>query len=474
LLQHNLPLEQAMTDLRKTDLSTSRKVDLAVLSLATQGDYGSVSVLSREFQVSRPTIYDVQQTTSELLERHFDDADETTGVHHVVVVDEAQLRRAIVALRTEGPNALRPIENLIPILYPGLSPSYGKIWGILAEAEQRARVFNKESDLSAIIAGAVDEMYSQGDPVLAGVDLVSGYLFALALRSSRSGEDWAAVLRPCQQQGMELKTVVKDAALGIAAGVNAIYPNADQRDDCFHAHYEMGKVYFGLERKAYGAIAKVEDVKADIEKCRRTGRGDRAKLKGQLIAATGRCNKVLERHDLFERAMCRAQESMEAVDPRDGTLRSPAWIQSELEQAAQQMMALEAACLIHRLLSDLGHRHLDFRKWEARKQLGYAYSRLQEQAQKYADAVLADVDLVMKFRHRASSAIEGFNASLRPHLYVHKGVSQGFLELYRAHYNLKTRRWGRHKGTCAHELVTGEQVDDWLTTLGFPPSSTVN
>lgn len=136
--------------------------------------------------------------------------------------------------------------------------------------------------------------------------------------------------------------------------------------------------------------------------------------------------------------------------------------------------AVKSASLIHRLLSDLSHRHFAFRKWDDRKQLATAYSRLQEKAGKYADAVLADVDLVMKFRHRASSAIEGFNASLRPHLYVHKGVSQGFLELFRAHHNLKNRRWGRHKGTCAHELVTGEKVDDWLTMLGFLPSSTVN
>jgi len=505
-----------MTDLCRTDLPTSQKVNLAVLSLATQGDYGSVSALSESFEVSRPTIYDVQQTTADLLERHFDNANAMDGFQHVVVVDEAQLRRAIVALRMEGPNALRPIENLIPILYPGLSVSYGKIQGILVEAEQRARVFNKNSDLSAIVAAAVDEMYSQGDPVLAGVDLVSGYLFALALRSSRSGEDWADVLRPCQEQGMELKKVVKDAALGIAAGVREVYPNAEQRDDCFHALYEMGKVYFALERKAYGAIAKVEDIEADIEKCRRTGRGDRAKLKGRKIAATRRCNVVLERHDLFEQAMRRAQEAMEVVDRSDGTLRSASWIQSELEQAAQQMMALEdhkchkiglylsnrapglasyareladhmgvlaslwgtdavaSACLIHRLLSELGHRHLSFRKWDARKRLRDAYALLQNQVGKYADAVLADVDLVMKFRHRASSAIEGFNAALRPHLYVHKGVSQGFLDLFRAHHNLKTRRWGRHKGTTAHELVTGEKVEDWLTHLGFPPSSAVN
>lgn len=505
-----------MTDLRKTDLPTSRKVDLAVLSMATQGDYGSVTALSEVFEVSRPTIYDVQQTTADVLTSHFDADDETSAPHHVVIVDEAQLRRAVVAMRLEGPNAIRSIENLIPILYPGLSASYGKIQGILAEAERRAEAFNKEADLSAIVAAALDEMYSQGAPVLAGKDLVSGYLFALALRSSRSGEDWAEVLRACQQQGMKLKTVVKDAALGIAAGVNEVYPDAGQFDDSFHAQYEMGKVYFGLERKAYGAIAKVEDAKSNIERCRRTGRGNRAQLDGKLSAATRRCTKVLELHDQFEVAMRRAQEAMEAVDRCEGKLRSAAWIQSELEAAAQQMMelddkkcqkvgryisnrapglashareladhmealssfwgedAVESACLIHRLLSDLEHQHLAFRKWETRKQLVHAYARLQELMGKYAEAVLADVDLVMRFRHRASSAIEGFNASLRPHLYVHKGVSQGFLELFRAHHNLKTRRWGRHKGTSAHELVTGEEVEDWLTPLGFPPSSAVN
>ena len=73
-------------------------------------------------------------------------------------------------------------------------------------------------------------------------------------------------------------------------------------------------------------------------------------------------------------------------------------------------------------------------------------------------------------RYRASSAIEGFNAALRPYLYVHKGVTQNFLELFRAHYNLRTRRWGRHKGTSAHQCLTGTPVTDWLSLLGFPPS----
>ena len=61
-------------------------------------------------------------------------------------------------------------------------------------------------------------------------------------------------------------------------------------------------------------------------------------------------------------------------------------------------------------------------------------------------------------------------AELRPCLYVHKGVTRGFLALFRVWFNLRTRRWGRHKRTSAHQCLTGQRVHDWLTLLGYPPS----
>ena len=60
-------------------------------------------------------------------------------------------------------------------------------------------------------------------------------------------------------------------------------------------------------------------------------------------------------------------------------------------------------------------------------------------------------------RHRASSAIEGFNSALRPFLYVQKRATQGFLNVFRAYFNLRTRRSGRHKGTSAYEKITGDK-----------------
>ena len=113
---------------------------------------------------------------------------------------------------------------------------------MLVEAEGQAARLNAQASLDGVEAGALDEMFSQGEPVLAGVDLDSGYLFGLSLSATRDGDAWAQLLREGQCQGLELSVVVKDAARGIAAGVSEVFPRAEQRDDCFgcRSHTDNG------------------------------------------------------------------------------------------------------------------------------------------------------------------------------------------------------------------------------------------
>jgi hypothetical protein len=92
-------------------------------------------------------------------------------------------------------------------------------------------------------------------------------------------------------------------------------------------------------------------------------------------------------------------------------------------------------------------------------------------SQSKADKLMQIIEQLLRKRHSASSAIEGFNALLRPYLYVRKGVSQGFLELFKAWHNLRPRRTGRYKSTSPYKALTGQPVDDWLTILGFLPSN---
>ena len=177
--------------LHRTGLSPTDKANLAAAALGRRNEFGAKTKLAQQFGVSRPTVYSAESTASAVLGEHFEEID---GTRYRIFVDNAQILRAIVALRVEAPNSLRAIETLLPILYPGVVRSYGFIQQVVVEAEERAKIWNAKAELSGISAAALDEMFSQGNPVLAGVDLDSGYLFALEKRDGRSGEDWAAVL----------------------------------------------------------------------------------------------------------------------------------------------------------------------------------------------------------------------------------------------------------------------------------------
>ena len=182
----------------------------------------------------------------------------------------------------------------MPVLYPGVKVSYGTIQAMLVEAEGRAARLNAQSALDGVQAGALDEMFSQGEPVLAGVDLDTGYLFGLSLSATRDAGAWAEMLREGQGQGLALSVVVKDAARGIAAGVAEVFPCAEQRDDCFHVLYEMNKVRRKLERRAYAAIEREGEALGRLGKIRARDKTCRRKAKCALRKARRQCTEAIE------------------------------------------------------------------------------------------------------------------------------------------------------------------------------------
>ena len=70
-----------------------------------------------QYEISRPTVYAVGSAAESVLRSHFE-TPLLQGAAVDVRVDDAQLRRAVVALRVLAPNAIRPIEDLVPLLYP--------------------------------------------------------------------------------------------------------------------------------------------------------------------------------------------------------------------------------------------------------------------------------------------------------------------------------------------------------------------
>jgi len=500
-----------MTCLNRTDLTTPQKIQCSIQALLAQL-YGGMSELSREFTVSRPTLYAAAATAETVLEKHFSQG---AIQANTLVVDEAQLRRAVVALRVVAPNSIRAIEGLIPLLYPGQSLSFGYIQSWLIEAQEKAEQFNDQVDLSGIRAGALDEMFSQGDPVLAGVDLDGGYLFSLEVHESRSGEDWAQVLQRAKNQGLNLEVVVKDAALGIANGVSEVFPKAEQRDDSFHALYELGKVRHRLEQKAYSAIAAEEEALKKLGKIRAKEKDKRQVARKKLKQAKQICQQRIEEFDCLEQASRQVIHALQWVDLQTGQWQTGEAVKAAIQQAADQISriphkhcqsvatylhnrapglalyadaldqqlqklkehypesALSLACVIVQLAHYLKETGLTSKQqWRFQQQCLGAWHLLNQQLpEAHVNQLLDTVQTMWQQRHRASSAIEGFNSALRPFLYVQKRATQGFLNLFRAYFNLRTRRSGRHKGTSAYEKITGTRVMDWLTLLGYPPTA---
>ena len=132
-----------MTVLQRTDLTTSQKIECAAAAVARQHEHGAKTALSERYEISRPTVYAVGATAHSVLRTHFE-APLLGGGGVTVRVDDAQLRRAVVALRVMAPNAIRPIEDLLAVLYPGVRVSYGTIQAMLVEAEGRAAPAQRE------------------------------------------------------------------------------------------------------------------------------------------------------------------------------------------------------------------------------------------------------------------------------------------------------------------------------------------
>ena len=118
-----------MTVLQRTDLTTSQKIQCAAAAVAGQHAHahGSKTALSETYEISRPTVYAVGAAAQSVLRSHFE-SPLLQGAAVDVRVDDAQLRRAVVALRVLAPNAIRPIEDLVPLLYPGPDGPNVHIW----------------------------------------------------------------------------------------------------------------------------------------------------------------------------------------------------------------------------------------------------------------------------------------------------------------------------------------------------------
>ena len=499
--------------LTPTMLSPSKALDIVISALSGQGKYGNVSSIAEKFGLSRQAVYAIREMGRAAIEAVFrvpvDETDYIT-LHFM----EQDIDRVLIALRVTTPSSIRDLVEIMPTIF-GFGWSYGKIQEHLVKAEIRAEEFLRMISLADINYVALDEMFSQGRPVFGGIDLDSQFLFQLEVHKNRSGEDWKESLESfLEEQKLYPFCVVKDAGSGLAKGVEDCWPDTEQRDDLFHAVYMMGQERYHLERRAYAAIKREEELIA--LRGRAKTKKERRSIGQKLRRARQYTKHAMERLDRFESLRYEAKGVLELCDRGSGKLRTAEEVEEVLTRVGQEMKDLGRGRLykVGRYIKNRAHglstylkelgRKLDavteaaggqevvdaavrgyqaslnvsrkcpwWEEQECKLELSEAAEHLLKATQGSAECFTHVMGLVvplLEHRHRASSAIENLNSVLRPYLVVQKNVEQGFLNLFRFYWNMRNRQWGRGKGTSPYEELTGQRVDDWLTLLGYPPS----
>ena len=182
----------------------------------------------------------------------------------------------------------------------------------------------------------------------------------------------------------------------------------------------------------------------------------RRKAKRELSSARRECAEAIERFDAFEAAMDTLRGALECVDIKTGELHRPEHVQALIEGVAQRIeslgvgecaklakylrnrapglvlaqksvlprlealaepwsaQAVSLACLCWYLVRALHKRPARARHRALYRHLLTAYGALQDRLGAASASLLDAVEEVLHQRHRASSAIEGFNGGITP------------------------------------------------------------
>lgn len=473
-----------------------QRAQWAALLLAHPGEYGMVTQLSRDIQVSRQTLYTWRDQAGAALLAAFTPAPPPTPVATTTA------RHILTVWISHASD--RGIQAVLAELLPQ-GVSLATITAVLHEAQQRAITWMHTHVPPSTRALALDEIYGhrRDGAYLNVVDVHSGAVWASEGRLAVDTESWMLVLWSLQDRGLRWDRAVMDAGAPMHAACQQATPQVALSLDQWHLWQECAQVQGRLDRLVAQQTPVVARQTARVAAGQRPkGRAAKTDLATQAatLAATQRVADGLrylsgELHRLLA-----------VVVVGEDQLWSPAQRQEELEALLALWDDLAATCpsrsraevqrLGRRIRADLPAL-LAFVPHVAQVQqdlagvlapaqqalLGWAWLR-REALIWTPDDILAAIPadwrpaarvLLTTWEDavRVSSAVERWHSILRPHLAVRRSLTTGMLALLAVWHNHRVYPRGIHKGQSPlHLSGMTDAPTDWLVALGYPPAET--
>lgn len=469
--------------------------------IAHAGEYGVVTEVSRALGVSRQTLYTWCDRGLAALVAALTPAPAAEVV-------PPTLERAILTLLVEGHASVRGIQTCLRTLQHR-TVRLETIVAVIAEAERRALAWLTRHAPADARTVALDEIYGNNrhGGYLSVVDTASLAVWAAVGPLPVDGESWTLLLWLAQEQGLHLAATVHDGGAALQAGVAAGAPQVPHGRDVWHLLHRCAQGQGRLDRRVAEEttrLATVERRAARLAEGKRPrGRPPTTDVAAQ-IARLAQASRTAEGVRYVSHELHRLVEVV-VVDHRgvlDDTTR-----RQEIEAALALLAEVGAAALpaqqaevagLHRQFTQALPGLLAFAAPLAALQrdvatvlgataltlVGWAWQRrailgptTDELVAGFAPAWQPAVwGLVTAWARavRASSAAETWHSLLRPHLAVHRTLSDGLLALLAVWHNHRVFRRGSRQGQSPLQ-VSGltEAPTDWLVALGYPPADSV-
>ena len=470
--------------------------------IAHAGDYGVVTQRSRQLGVSRQTLYAWTERGIRALEQVFQPGPATP-------VPTPALERAILTLLVEGHASTRGIQTCLRAT-SGQHVSVGTIVAVIAEAEQRALAWMTSHAPPTSRALALDEIYGRQrrGAYLHVVDLDSWAVWTTEGPLPVDADTWTLVLWEAQARGRRWHATVTDGAPAMQQAWATIDPDGQHGRDVWHLLHTCSQIQGRVERVVQTLVDQATTAQRYAA---RVAAGDRPRGRQpvaldcsahalQVAAArqpaaalrflTAALHAVREVVGLRPTGIVDAATRQADLDTllgllaevRDGAapgqhahLRT---LHTTLTRALPAALAFVAG--VERVQQDLGTvlgvpgLALIAWAWQRRHILGPRpedlVAGLPEAWRSAAQVLLAPWDGVA----RASSAVENWHSSVRPHLAVHRTLSAGLLARLAVWHNHRVFSRGAHRGVSPLQLSGMADVPtDWLGALGYPPATDV-
>lgn len=456
-----------------------------------------VTALAERHEVSRKFLYQQADKGAQALEQAFQPpAPLDDDVLFYLPVTKAWLRQVVLGLVLLCHSSFRGVIGFFRDLLD--QPiALGTVHNIMAEAVVEARRINAQQDLSRVRSGSHDELFQGHQPVLVGIDLDSTYCYLLTLEAHRDAETWAIHLWDLADQGLQPDYIVADGGQGLRAGQALAWPAVPGDGDVFHGLRTVTRLVATLEKRAYAAIARREELEQQMQRAKYRGQGrplakPLARARAQESTAIRLADEVQTlagwlQHDILALAgpdtatrqalydfVVAALQNLEALDAkrlrpvrralanqRDQLLAFATRLDQELEALAHQFAV--PTTLVREMLALASRPSTTTAYWAKATAL---HQSLHEGFFPLQQALAA---LRNRF-HRASSLVENVNSRLRNYFFLRRQIGPAYLDLLRFflnHQPFSRSQKPERRSKSPTELLTGQAHPHWLEMLGF-------